>query len=448
MNNTKNAIVVGLGKSGLSAAEFLLQKGCSVVGVDDFIDKIKYKPEILRLENLGLRIKKELDFTDFTEKSLVIISPGIPPSHPAIALAKLHHAEILGELELACRHLKKHFCIGITGTNGKTTVTLLIEHILKYNGIKAKAVGNIGLPLTSQLSEKGLLDVDVFVVELSSYQLESMTTPVLDIGLLLNITPDHLDRYSSMDAYRMAKFRIAQIVKANGMCYINEQLREEIQKVFRTYPLKFFGFNEQNCLYTDGSSFHKNGYVYGSVPNKYKLKKNHDLENILAAFSICNHFEIKPEDFCQAIESFQKPQHRIEFVRCLEGISYYNDSKGTNVDAVIKAIKSLEGEILLIAGGVDKGFDYFEWLNVFPGKVKGVYVIGEAARKIEMQLKKHVPVKIAEDLDKAVTMARKNASPGNNILLSPGCASYDMFLDYEHRGHEFKRIVNALIGKE
>lgn len=448
MNNIKNAIIVGLGKSGLSAAEFLLQKGYSVVGFDDVIDNNKFKQEIVRLQNLGLKVKKELDTFDFVDKPLVIISPGIPPTHRAIVLAKKHHSEILGEVELACRYLNNHFCIGITGTNGKTTVTLLIEHILKECGIKAKAVGNVGLPLTSQLSTKTLSDVDVFVIELSSFQLESMMTPVLNIGLLLNITPDHLDRYPSMEAYMMAKFKIAQILKTNGICYINEQLEEKMQKVFPTFPLKFFGFNKRNYLYTDGMTFYKNGSQYGSVPSKYKLKKTHDLENILAAFSICNHFEINPECFSQAIESFQKPQHRIEFVRCLEGVSYYNDSKGTNVDAVIKAVKSLEGEILLIAGGVDKGFDYFEWLNVFPRKVKAVYVIGEAARKIELQLKNHVPVEIAEDLDKAVAMARKNASPGNHVLLSPGCASYDMFLDYEHRGHEFKRIVNALIGKE
>ena len=224
MNNTKNAIVVGLGKSGLSAAEFLLQKGCSVVGVDDFIDKIKYKPEILRLENLGLRIKKELDFTDFTEKSLVIISPGIPPSHPAIALAKLHHAEILGELELACRHLKKHFCIGITGTNGKTTIAYQLAQAHYLLGQGAAYIGTIGQgnvidlkPLDNttpdalclqkllyQYKEQNLKQV---CMEVSSHALVQHRVDAIafDQAIFTNLTLDHLDYHHNMENYAAAK---------------------------------------------------------------------------------------------------------------------------------------------------------------------------------------------------------------------------------------------------
>lgn len=435
----KKAIVLGLGKSGTSAVTLLINHDFEVIAIDDFVDDHTFAEK----KNLFPEVKvlREINEEDFNSTQLFILSPGIAWNHPAIVKAKKYKIEIIGEVELAFRILKpKCCCIGVTGTNGKTTVTLLIEHILKSNGINALAVGNIGLPVTSAFE---MPNIDVFVIELSSFQLETISSKCLKYGIILNISPDHLDRYESIEAYANVKLKMLDLIEEDGCCYINERI--EFAKKNNSFS---YGFNENNHIY------YKNGNIY--IHNKLwinndfleKYNENHDLENILGSISICSNFSITKEKIINSIETFKKPSHRIEFVRNLNGVVYYNDSKGTNIDAVIKAVESIKKNIILICGGVDKGASYNIWRNVFMGKVKSILVIGQAAKKIAEELKDLFLIEIVSTLEEAVSLAYRMSKEGDSVLLSPGCSSYDMFLNYEHRGNEFVRIVNSLPNRE
>ncbi len=444
MNESKKkSAVLGLGKSGCSAAEFLFQQGYSVVAADDHAEKIQDSPEISALRSKGLTVRQSFSDSDLSGVDFLVLSPGIPPSHSAIAQAEKLGVEIVGEMELACRHLKNRICIGITGTNGKTTVTLLIEHILKSVGLHACAVGNIGIPFTSLLLSQE--QIDIFVIEISSYQLDSLQEKCLDYGILLNITPDHLDRYKSFDKYISSKYQITQLIKPTGKCFIKENIPEGPpvnSQIFR------FGFDKENFISTDGLTLYSDDEPIAELPSCYQMKKTHDIENIVAAFAVCNQVGVKGKQFTDAVETFRKPPHRIEFTGKKSGVSYYNDSKGTNVDATLRAVESMDGDTLLIVGGVDKGAGYGSWIVPFQEKVRSIYAIGEAAQKIYNELNPFFKIEIVPDLEIAVRMASQNSKPGDNILLSPGCSSFDMFRNYEHRGDEFKRIVTGLIYKE
>ncbi|MEC7840323.1 MAG: UDP-N-acetylmuramoyl-L-alanine--D-glutamate ligase [Chlamydiota bacterium] len=440
-NLNKKVVVIGIGVSGRSAAHFLLKKGFSVVGVDDHVDKLKNHPEVKNLVNSGMTLQSDLMEQHYEELLFVVTSPGIPSSHLVLKKARSKNIEIIGEVELAFRYLGEKTCVGVTGTNGKTTVTLLIEHILNACGKPARAVGNIGVPITSQILDAAN---EILVIELSSYQLESVVSPTLDVAVILNITPDHLDRYKTMQAYIDAKIRISNILRPQGALLASRlvPVPECIEGVIR------YGFEEDCKIYSDGKNILVDGIVIGQIPEEYYGKKTHHLENILAAYSVCVKLGVSSQDALKAVCSFKRPAHRIEFVRKIDKVAYYNDSKGTNVDAVVRAVDSMNGDVILIAGGVDKGGDYGLWTKKFPGKVKCVYAIGEAAKKIQNQLAPNVHVKIVSHLIDAVKEAKAVSVPGDNVLLSPGCSSFDMFENYEHRGNEFKQIVNAITGKE
>lgn len=417
------ALVIGLGISGTSAAQFLLKKGFSVTGVD------KQPKQIA-----GIDVRLDSDSIRVGDFDLVILSPGIPQTHPLIEQALKLGIETIGEAELALRYLpgKK---LGITGTNGKTTVTLLTTHILNEMGTKARAVGNVGDPLTSQMDDPA----EVFVVELSSYQLETMSSRVLDRAVILNITPDHLDRYSSMEEYANAKFRIKNCLKENGELFVHESIIPPFDDYLN------YGFNSDSNLQSDGEKLLYQKIIEYYLPKEYRDKLSHDLLNFMASYALCREWIISSDHLDRAVASFKKPPHRIEFVRTLDNVSYYNDSKGTNINAVLRAVESLPPGILLIAGGVDKGSAYTPWIEGFNGRVEKIYAIGQAANKMAEQLSTHISVEIFPSLEAAVQTARVNARPGNQILLSPGCSSYDMFRDYKHRGETFIKIVNELI---
>ncbi len=346
-NKIKTAAVLGLGISGKSAVSFLLNQNYQVFGIDDKLDTFEDP------FNGKVKLKKNLDFNGI---DLLVVSPGVPLSHQMIQCALQEGVEVIGEIELACRHLGRRRCVGVTGTNGKTTVTLLIEHILRQQGLSARAVGNVGLPLTSQLDSTD----DVLVIELSSYQLESLTTRCLDLALLLNITPDHLDRYKSMDEYSAAKCRIQDVLKPDGICFVNECVVNPLIKSGIVY-----GFNPQNKIYYDGKCIVKEGKQVIQLAEDCWSKKTHTVENILAAFCVCDAMGVSSDNFIEAILTFNTPPHRIEFVRKMNEVSYYNDSKGTNVDAVVRAVESMQGNVILIAGGVDKGGAYDVWTSSF-----------------------------------------------------------------------------------
>lgn len=417
----KQLLILGLGLSGCSAATFLLSKGAKVTGYDEKLASLTGSPEIQSLIACGLQLYQNSSINKIENFDTVIVSPGVPLHNELYQECLNAQLEIIGEAELALRHLNAP-CIGITGTNGKTTVTLLIEHVLNYYGITARAVGNVGVPLTSMIDFAQ--PSTIFIIELSSFQLETLSYKALDAALLLNISPDHLDRYANMIDYAKAKAKIFDCVKLGGNCFISARCYSEWKKLLTANSL--FIYDQEKS-------------VLGEL-----IKTGHELENLLAAYHVCLQWGITKNQFILAQKSFVKPPHRLEFVRNIAGINYIDDSKGTNIDAVIKAIESLAEPIILIAGGVDKGFSYNSWMSSFKGKVRLICAIGEAAEKIHRELSSNFQIEIFDDLEQAVSFAAKNATIGSTVLLSPGCASYDMFRDYTHRGMEFRRIVNSL----
>lgn len=418
-----------MGISGKSAALYLLNTGYRVIGIDKAFDVLKISKEILSLQEKGLVFLSEESDIDFSSIDLVVLSPGIPPSHRIYQKALSCKKKIIGEVELAMQALKNNYVIGITGTNGKTTVTLLVTHLLNEAGKKARALGNVGKPLAEAVLD---IEDDIVVLELSSYQLETLFTPIIDAGVILNITPDHLDRYPSMSEYRDAKLRLKKLLKEGRMLYALEGLGIDCDT---------FGYSKSCTVSTDLTDIFVHGKREGPLPKSIAKRRSHDLENFLAAYVLIRKFGLSHREIENGFSSFKKPPHRVEFVAEVGGVRYYDDSKGTNLDAVVRAVESFDEKIVLIAGGVHKGASYKPWEFCFKDKVVAVFAIGEAKSIIEEDLRGIIPVKPCLTLKEAVVEASKVANPGSVVLLSPGCSSFDMFKDYAHRGDEFKRIV-------
>lgn len=437
----KKVLVIGLGMSGQSAVRFLLKRGVKVTGVDGQ-RQLAYDSKILELKNLGMIFFFEDDLDELQSYDLVVVSPGISTEHVLYRKALEAGVEIIGEVELACREMC-HTCLGVTGTNGKTTVTLLTEHVLKTAGVKAKSLGNMGVPLTSVFEELPSEDT-VFVIELSSFQLETLSARFIDAGVILNITPDHLDRYASMKEYAAAKVGMKKNIKEKGVLFVEEKCLKNFGELFGHGPYQGYGYSPDSAIYTDLENVYCNREKMFSFPDSYKGKWSHDLENVMAAYALCSTQSISPEEFLKALTSFQKPSHRIEFVRTVDGVNFYDDSKGTNIDAVIRAVEGLKGQVILIAGGVDKGFSYSSWIGAFKGKVRAICAMGQSKEKIKQDIGNEIPVILFSEFEQAVVHAASLANKEDNVLLSPGCSSFDMFKDYAHRGQEFQRIVNAL----
>jgi UDP-N-acetylmuramoylalanine--D-glutamate ligase len=306
--------------------------------------------------------------------------------------------------------------LGVTGSNGKTTTTLLAAHLLQTAGLKALAVGNVGIPLITQLER----DADAYVVELSSFQLEGiLERGILDGAVILNLTPNHLDRHPSFEDYCQAKKRIASCLKEKAPLYVSQQVAD-----LGINGVIFDSWKEK---------------VETILPLSYRDNLYpHDLENFAAAFALTS---VSEETLRLGIKTFIRPPHRLESVRNVSGVLYMNDSKATSVDAVIKAVGALKGPILLIAGGVDKGGNFSDWLPYFKGKVARVFALGAAAGRIAKELSPEIDVEQVSNLEEGIMQASKRASAGYTVLLSPGCSSYDQFRDYQHRGEMFRQIV-------
>lgn len=434
--SNKTVLVIGLGISGCSVVQYLLSKGAHVLAVDDHLERVRNSEEVKDLVQKGLQLiepAKEafprcIDYT--------IVSPGIPRSHPFYLQAQ-NRGSVIGEMEFALSQLQSsnYFWIGITGTNGKTTVTLQVEHLLQEAGIPALAIGNVGLPLTTLLIDPDRLPPGgVVIVELSSFQLETVHHRYFDAGILLNITEDHLDRYDSFEDYADAKFRLIGCCKDHGICYVEESCLKLRKGDFDT-----FGFDNASTLYSDGVHIFHKGVKKAEWPKKLQGKMDHDMKNALASYAMVQ--AVTSNEFMQGFESFQKPPHRMEWVANLDGISFINDSKATNIDATLKAVESLEGSLILIAGGVHKGASYKPWKEAFKNKIKSLCLIGESAGLINEDLEGKYPTYHLDSLREAVERAVCLAKPGDTVLLSPGCASFDMFSDYTDRGNQFKKIV-------
>lgn len=430
----QNALVIGLGVSGKAAAKFLIAQGMSVQAYDQNSEASK------TFGISELKISHQLSSIDFHDIKFAVVSPGIAISHPICQAVIAKGIEILGETELAARYIRQPI-VGITGTNGKTTVTMLVAHALNHADIRANAYGNIGEPLCSALLKQ---EKEVIAAELSSYQLETMQSPCFDAGVILNISPDHLDRYPSMNEYAAAKGRMALCLKPQAKLFVEESCLAQYRHLIPKDDICTYGYSSQCTLSTDTYYLYWKGIKILELPKILQGAQSHNLENFMAAYALCREKGIEPEQFIEAFRTFAKPAHRIEFVRKLNGVYYYDDSKGTNIEAVMRAVASLKGDVFLIAGGVDKGASYKPWIAAFQSKVKHIGAIGQAATKIQKELNPHIPVDCFSTLEEAVKFASKQAYAESYVLLSPGCASFDMFKDYAHRGDEFKRICNAL----
>lgn len=393
-------LVLGMGVSGAAAADLLLSEGHALTGID-------CNPKVVSLPH-PFPVYLEAPPCSLSQFDQLIVSPGVSPQHPVYAQARSIGMPIIGELELGLSRLKQP-CLAVTGTNGKTTVTRMIEHLLRASNIQAKALGNIGDPLCRYCQNPS--PQEVLVVEMSSYQLETVASPVCDAAIILNITPDHLDRYPSFQDYVQAKCAIEKCLKPQSPLYISSSI-VDICTLHRPYTL----------FDPEGGS--------------------HQLRNQQAALSMARIYS----DICSdALTHFKKPPHRIEYITEENGVFFYDDSKGTNVDAVICAVASMPAKVVLIVGGVDKGGSYAPWKEAFKHKVKAFIALGAAKDKIEQDLEGLFPFIKVESMQMAVQEAKKLAEQGDAVLLSPGCASYDMFTDYAHRGREFQRYVRREI---
>lgn len=422
-----NCVVLGLGKSGLSACLFLLKEGHRVIACDDKIQKVP--------EGVTFVAPRELQ-EKLAGVDLLVISPGVPPSHPVAKAARALAIEIYCDVELAFRKVAKSPppSVAITGSNGKTTTTMLTAHLCNSAHLAAKTAGNIGIPLLDEIENT----TERLVIELSSFQLETMQTAVLDAAIILNITPNHLDRHADMEEYTQAKFRLVNCVKKGGEFWVHHSLKHLAKNGFT------YGFEQTFDLSTDGKKVRRFGQVETELPESLQHSRSHNVENFLAAYALARQWGADPDLCSKAYSAFEKPKHRLQFVRTVNQVDYYDDSKATSVDAVLRAVESLTKPIVLIAGGVHKGYPYTAWQTPFKEKVSNLVLLGQAASFIEQDLNGVVPITHAESFDEAVKMAMQLAQPQQIVLLSPGCSSYDMFSSFEERGKKFQELVFAL----
>lgn len=445
-------VVAGAGRSGIAAARFLLARGAHVI-LSDSKSRESLEPGISGLLNSGPfpgTLELELGgnrSASFARCSFVVVSPGMSLALPVFDASRKAGIPILAEIELAYRHLQGTL-IGITGSNGKTTTTTLVTALLAGAGLHAHAAGNIGTPLISFADASR--PEDIYVVELSSFQLEAIDTFRPSIGSILNLTPDHMDRYDGLDSYSAAKQRIFMNQTAADFAVLNAEDA-------RTAALKN-GIAAQPFMFSrlhgiDRGTFVRNGRIIFRdaegekdllAVNAIRLKGAHNLENVLAASAMALLAGAPPESIEENVRKFSGVEHRIEYVAELGGVQYFNDSKATNVDATIKSIESFPGNILLIAGGRDKEGDFAVLKSLVRARVKHLVTIGEAAEKLRQALSDVVDISAAQSMPEAVRLCSRIARPGDVVLLAPACASFDMFDSYEHRGRVFKEAVRNL----
>lgn len=440
----------GAGKSGISASRLLRRVGASVILYDgrDDIDIDTFEDEIAICKNLEAYLgdfpKEKLDGLD-----LMIISPGIALDNPFVLEVKNKGIPIWGEIELAYRYSKGRI-IGITGTNGKTTTTSLVGEILKSYYNQVFVVGNIGNPYTEIALQT--TDESLTVIELSSFQLETIDRFRPDISAILNITPDHLNRHHTMDNYISIKKNIALNQDNANLCILNYENNhtKSIGAELKTRVLYFSSERilENGIFLDDDNIVYKENDSITNICNVNELRVlgKHSYENVMVGVGIALELGIPIKQIHEAITSFKAVEHRIEYVDTIDGVSYYNDSKGTNPDASIKAVQAMNSPTILIGGGFDKGLEFDEWVQSFKGKVKCLVLMGETREKIAATARKYGfdNIILVNSLREAVQISAKKAEDGDAVLLSPACASWGMFDNYEQRGRMFKEYVHEL----
>jgi UDP-N-acetylmuramoylalanine--D-glutamate ligase len=447
----KRVLVVGLGKSGVASALFLKARGARVT-VSDTKSGDDLRNEIPALLDHGITVETGgHGERTFRGQDLIVVSPGVPVDAPMLAQARSMGEAVIGEIELAAQFLPGPI-VAITGSNGKTTTTTLTGEILAASGLPTLVGGNIGTPAIS-LAERATRETAI-VLEVSSFQLETIQTFHPKVAVVLNVTPDHLDRHRTFEAYVDAKARIFENQRSDDFAVLNEDDPTCVTMAGRTRA-EVFWFSRQkevkqgawvrdgNILFRDGRAEKRTSQREIMQVSEIPLKGAHNLENVLAAVCAGALMGCAPEKIRQAVREFKAVEHRLEFVATIRGVDYYNDSKATNVDATIKALESFPANIHLILGGKDKGSDYSLLNELLRQRVKRVYTIGAAAGKIESQIKGAEVVR-AETLENALRKANAAAVPGDVVLLAPACASFDQFKNYEQRGQVFKEIVRGL----
>ena len=447
----KKVLVVGLGKSGLAAALFLRRRGAHVT-VSDVRSAEALAKDIPALLDEGLMVETGgHGLLTFRRQDLIVVSPGVPLNTPELAQVKSFGLPVIGELELAARFLKGK-TLAITGSNGKTTTTALVGEILDKAGIATLVGGNIGVPVVALIDQS--TDETWSVLEVSSFQLESTEKFHPAIAVILNITPDHLDRHGSFENYALAKERIFAAQDEHDFLVLNADNARAAQAASRSVAKVYFFSLEHSVL--QGAWVEEGYLVYRAGKDEpvgkimplhnVPLKGAHNVENVLAAVCASRLAGVSAEQIRTAVEAFQAVEHRLEYVTTVNGVEFYNDSKATNVDATAKAVAAFSSGIHLILGGKDKNSDYTLLAPLLRSHVQAVYTIGSAAGKIESELRGVVSILSCETLANAVSAAASAARPGEVVLLAPACSSFDQFENYEHRGRVFKELVSERRG--
>jgi UDP-N-acetylmuramoylalanine--D-glutamate ligase len=446
-------LIVGLARSGVAAANLLAAQGRRVTATD-------IRAEV-QLEEFTKQLLPDVDVVAgghpahlFKDIELVVVSPGVPLSIEPLLKAREAGVEVIGELELSWRAIEDIPVYAVTGTNGKSTTVTLLDLMMKKSDRRSFLGGNIGTPISEELAKRanGRLhteDMDCIVAEVSSFQLESIVHFRPHVASVLNITPDHMDRYDSMEEYRLAKGRIFLNQTERDFLVLNADDPETMKLIETARKLNvqvsfFSRIKEVNGIFLKGETV-----IYGGEPLFYAseigIEGVHNLENAMAASLMALLAGCEPKDIREVLKSFRGLEHRCEFVREINGVRFVNDSKGTNVGAAIKSIEGFRKELLvLIAGGRDKKGDFNKLAEAARGRLKKAVLIGEASEKMKNALDRIVECEYASDLGDAVRKGFDSASSGNVVLLSPACASFDMFRNFEHRGEEFKRLVREL----
>lgn len=443
----KRVLVVGLARTGVATAQFCSERGAAVTATDsrseaEIGEEISAK---LRAAGVNLEFGGHQEQT-FLQQDLIIPSPGVPADAPLLQAARAKGVMIWSEIELAYR-FRQGKLIGITGSNGKTTTTSLVEHILRTASVPTILAGNIGTPLISCVDR--MAHDTVTVVELSSFQLELVQEFRTDISVFLNLTPDHLDRHHSMELYSKAKARIFENQREEDFAILNAD-DPGTTPLAPSRPQVYWFSRKQRA--TQGAFLRGDDIVFRNggreevvlTRQEVLLPGTHNLENVLAAIAAARIVGATVKAIAEGVPSFPGVEHRLEFVREINGVRYYNDSKATNVDATLKALDSFPGRILVILGGKDKGSDYRELQTPLRERAILALLIGAAADKIQSQISGSVAIERAGTLDNAVEIASQAARAGDVVLLAPACASFDQFQNYEHRGRVFKALVHEL----
>ena len=444
----KRVLVVGLGKSGLAAARFLKRRGARVTVSD--ARPAMLIAELPMLLDEGFMVEAgSHGLLTFRRQDLIVVSPGVPATVPELVQVRAIGMHVIGEFELGAEFLQGEV-IAITGSNGKTTTTTLVGEILKAAGRTTLVGGNIGRPVV-ELAEESTPET-WSVLEVSSFQLETVETFKPRIALVLNITPDHLDRHGSFENYAAAKARITEFQAADDFLVLNAE-DVKTQLVAAKTKAQIYWFSTKRQI-KQGAFVHGESIFFvakeGAKPEPVMpvsgipLAGAHNVENVLAAVCAARLAGVESGTIRTAVAAFKAVEHRLEFVRDFEGVRYFNDSKATNVDATVKAVEAFEGGVWLILGGKDKDSDYATMSALLRERVKAVLTIGSAAEKIERQLAGVVMIERAETIERAVALAYEKASAGDVVLLAPACASFDQFENYEHRGRVFKGLVQSL----